>query len=51
LLQRLRVRASAQSVKRLRRLRPAQPALSWRVLQADARYRHARALQSDRVSG
>jgi len=51
LLQRLRVRSSAQSVKRLRRLRPTQPALSWRALQADARYRHARDLQSDRVSG
>jgi len=51
LLRRLRARISAQSVRRLQRLRPAQPAPSWRALQADPRYRHARDLQSDLASG
>jgi len=51
LLQRLRVRVSAQSVRRLQRLRPAWPAPSWRALQSDPRYRYARDLQSDLVSG
>jgi len=51
LLQRLRLRVRTQSARRLRRLRPVLPALNWRALQADARYRHARTLQSDLASG
>jgi len=45
-LQRLRWRVRALSAQRLRRLRPVLPALDWRALQADPRYRYAR-----RVSG
>lgn len=51
LLARLRWRAPAQSVQRLRRLLPTQPAPTWRALQSDPRYRHARDLQSTIVSG
>jgi len=51
LLQRLHRRVRAQSAARLRRLRPAQPALTWRALQADLRYCHARTLQSGLAAG
>jgi len=53
LLRRLRVRISVPSARRVRRLMPAQSASAqdWRALQADPRYRHARALQSGRSSG
>jgi len=42
LLQRLRWRASSQSIARLRRLRPSGEASDWRALQTDPRYCHAR---------
>jgi len=51
LLQGLRFRVRTASVQRIRRLAPRLPALPWRALQAEPRYRHARSLQSDGLSG
>src|SRR5690606_40274536 len=42
LLARLTIKHSAESVQRIRRLRPAKPALDWAGLQSDERYQHAR---------
>lgn len=51
LLARLDVIPSPDSVRRVRRLMPAAAAPDWNTLQADSRYQHARALQSQIVPG
>ncbi|SAI42903.1 beta-hexosaminidase [Bordetella trematum] len=51
LLGRLQFELPAESVARIRRLMPAFAAPDWDSLQADARYQHARRLQSEILSG
>ncbi|CAM4057611.1 beta-N-acetylhexosaminidase [Bordetella muralis] len=51
LLSRLDVTHSPESVERIRRLMPRFAAPSWKALQAETRYQHARRLQSQIVSG
>jgi beta-N-acetylhexosaminidase len=51
LLARLGHTPSPDSVRRVRRLMPAAAAPDWNTLQADARYQHARTLQSQVVPG
>ena len=47
LLARLRHTSSPESVARLRRLVPTQPAPDWQALQQDKQYQHARRLRSE----
>jgi len=51
LLARLDVTHPPESVERIRRLMPRFAAPSWKALQAETRYQHARRLQSQIVSG
>lgn len=51
LLERLDHKISAQSIERIRRLMPNQPAPDWETLQADEHYQYARGLQSKIISG
>lgn len=51
LLQRLEPALDLASVERIRRLRPSMPALDWDTLLSDTRYRHARRIQSESLSG
>ncbi|CAM4264910.1 beta-N-acetylhexosaminidase [Bordetella tumbae] len=51
LLSRLDVTHAPESVERIRRLMPRFAAPSWKALQAETRYQHARRLQSQIVSG
>lgn len=51
LLARLSVTPDPESVRRVRRLMPAAAAPDWETLQANPRYQHARALQSEVVPG
>ena len=51
LLARLNVLPSTRSQERIRRLMPVRPALDWESLQSLERYRYARQLQSEIISG